>query len=73
VFEGYAREIGLDLGKYRADVADAATEQRITKDADDGHTVGVRGTPTLFINGERFTDQPTYDSLKAAVDAALAK
>jgi len=72
-FEGYAREIGLDLGKFRADVADASTEQRITKDSDDGQTVGVQGTPTFFINGERFTDDATYEGLKAAVDAALAK
>ncbi len=33
---------------------------------------GVTGTPTFFINGAKYTDQPTYDGLKAAIDQSLA-
>jgi protein-disulfide isomerase len=33
----------------------------------------VRGTPTFFINGKQFQGSPTYQPLKAAIDAELAK
>lgn len=72
VFEGYARELGLDLARFKTDVASAEVEARVKADATDGETLGVRGTPTFFINGTQFTDRPTYDGLKAAIDALLA-
>ncbi|MEV7227365.1 thioredoxin domain-containing protein [Polymorphospora sp. NPDC051019] len=72
-FEGYARELGLDVDRYRADVADPATAARVDTDREDGSAAGVTGTPTFFVNGERFDGQPTYAGLKAAVDAALAE
>ncbi|MEV0392048.1 DsbA family protein [Polymorphospora rubra] len=72
-FEGFARELGLDIDRYRADVADPATADRVGTDREDGSAAGVTGTPTFFVNGERFDGQPTYAGLKAAVDAALAE
>jgi protein-disulfide isomerase len=73
VFEGYARELGLDLEKFRADVADPQVAARVESDAADGQELGVSGTPTFFVNGEKFDGQPTYAALKAAVDNALAQ
>ncbi|MDG4785022.1 thioredoxin domain-containing protein [Micromonospora sp. WMMD1102] len=73
VFEEHARAIGLDLARYQADLTDPAIAERIRVDREDGIAVGVQGTPTFFVNGERFEGQPTYAGLKAAVDAALAK
>jgi len=72
-FAGYARELGLDMKRYQADVASGDTGKRITADVDQGIAAGVNGTPTFFINGKRFTGSPTYDGLKAAIDAELAK
>lgn len=72
VFEGYAQELGLDMTRYRADVASADVAARVKADAADGEALGVQGTPTFFINGTRFTDRPTYDGLKAAIDPLLA-
>jgi protein-disulfide isomerase len=71
-FEGFARDLGLDMDRYLADVAAAATAERVELDRNDGVAAGVRGTPTFFVNGQRLEGQPTYDNLKAAVDAALA-
>ncbi|MEU9507226.1 thioredoxin domain-containing protein [Micromonospora sp. NPDC048170] len=72
VFEGYAQEMGLDMAKFKADVASAEVAARVKADAADGENLGVRGTPTFFINGKQYTDQPTYAGLKAAIDASLA-
>ncbi|HWG99603.1 MAG TPA: thioredoxin domain-containing protein [Pilimelia sp.] len=71
VFERYAQELGLDMSRYQADVASAEVAARVRADATDGLAVGVQGTPTFFINGERFDGAPTYAGLKAAIDASL--
>lgn len=73
VFEQYARELGLDLPKFQADVASAEVAARVESDARDGEELGVSGTPTFFVNGARFDEQPTYAALKAAIDNALAR
>lgn len=71
VFAGYAREIGLDMTRYNSDVASPEVANRVKADATDGENAGVQGTPTFFINGEKYTDSPTYDGLKAAINASL--
>jgi protein-disulfide isomerase len=51
----YAQELGLDMAKYDATVAAEATKDRIRKDIADGKALGVTGTPTFFLNGEKLT------------------
>jgi protein-disulfide isomerase len=51
IFEGYAQKIGLDMEKYRKDVASDVVEQRIFLDGKRAHAIGVQGTPTVFMNG----------------------
>jgi protein-disulfide isomerase len=51
IFEGYATKIGLDLAKFRQDLASEVVEQRIFQDGRRAHALGVSGTPTVFING----------------------
>jgi protein-disulfide isomerase len=73
MFEGYAAELGLDLPRYKADVTSADVADRVRSDAADGTALGVQGTPTFFVNGERFTERPTYEALKAVVDKELSE
>lgn len=49
----YAETLGLNMQKFAADVAQAATEAEIMKDVADGEAHGVSGTPTIFVNGIR--------------------
>lgn len=72
LFESFATELGLDMAKFKADVASSETQKRVDVDQQDGMALGVQGTPTFFLNGEKFEGQPTYEGLKAAIDAALA-
>lgn len=51
IFEDYATKIGLDLDKFRRDVAGSVVEQRIFLDGKRAHALGVNGTPTVFMNG----------------------
>jgi len=51
IFEGYATDLGLDMNKYKRDVASEVVAQRIFLDGKRGHSLGVKGTPTVFLNG----------------------
>lgn len=69
-FVEYARELSLDIGRFEADLSDTEIEATIARDQADGTALGVTGTPTFFVNGGLVT-QPSYDSLKAAIDGIL--
>jgi len=51
IFEGYAQKIGLDMDRYRNDFTSQTVEQRIFLDGKRGHSLDVKGTPTVFLNG----------------------
>jgi len=70
VFFGFAQELGLDMDQFAADFADPKTAERVRKDVNDGTALGVTGTPTIFVNGERVA-QPSYETLKSLFDAEL--
>jgi protein-disulfide isomerase len=61
IFEGYATKIGLDLEKFRRDQASEAVAQRIFQDGKRGRSLGVQGTPTVFMNGR----EVPFESLPA--------
>ena len=50
----YAGELGLDETRLIREVTSTAYARRIREDFRDGVRAGVNGTPTLFINGERY-------------------
>lgn len=71
LFRGFAKELGLDLKQYDADIARDATHVRISEDIQDGRALGVEGTPTFFINEQRIQPR-TVKELQQALDAAIA-
>lgn len=71
LFLGFAEELGLDMKKFKSTLNDPATAKRVQKDVTDGTELGVSSTPTIYFNGER-VEQPSYDTVKQAIDEALA-
>lgn len=55
-FERYAGDIGLDLPRFRADVASEAARMRVERDRAEGRELAIQGTPSIFINGRRFEE-----------------
>jgi protein-disulfide isomerase len=70
LFRTFAQELGLDLANYDAAVADEKTIDRIRKDIADGKALGVTGTPTFFLNGQRLTLSTEADFRQKLSDAA---
>lgn len=58
VFEQYAAELGLNLNKYKVDVADPATKAVIDADIAAGKDINVAGTPTFVLNGKKIDNSP---------------
>ncbi len=50
----HARKVGLDLERFQRDLDGREAETRIREDLVSGGQSGVRGTPALYVNGERY-------------------
>jgi len=70
--EKYATEIGLDLAKYKADIADATLDTVVNQHQAIANAVGATGTPAFFINGVNLKGAQPYEKFKEVVDAELA-
>jgi protein-disulfide isomerase len=51
VLEDLAAEAGLDMDDFRAALDDEALAHVVEQDLKQGRALGVRGTPTFFVNG----------------------
>ncbi|GGU14331.1 DsbA family protein [Lentzea flava] len=72
-FVGFAQRLGLDTAAFEKALDDSAVRERVLAERAEGSRLGVKGTPTFFINGTKFSGTPAYDSLKAAIDRELAQ
>jgi diadenylate cyclase len=68
----YAAELGLDLQQFEKDLVNEHHAWRIEEDRLGGNHAGVKGTPTFFVNGVRYTGPIDLDGLLAAVEEAAS-
>jgi protein-disulfide isomerase len=73
IFEGYAAKIGLNVEQFKRDINSPIVEQRIFLDGKRGHALGVKGTPTVFLNGREVPfESLAPEKLRALINAELA-
>lgn len=70
LFEGYAKELGLDLDKTMSAVRQNRFAAKLDRDRRDGQSLGVRRTPTIFVNGRELA-RLDENQLKALIDQEL--
>lgn len=72
---GYAKELGLDARRFKADLDSSAVKAQVERDVAEAERLGVQGTPTFYINGREMTDPMTVPHFLdwIAEAAALAK
>ena len=70
-FLRYGAELGLDADRLRAALA-APDLTKVERDAADGQALGIRGTPTFFVDGA-LVEELSEEALRAAIDEALAR
>jgi protein-disulfide isomerase len=70
-FDKLAQGMGMDLAQFDKDMASEEVKKAIAKDVDDGERAGVQGTPTIFINGQRYNGPITLNYMKQIFDGIL--
>ena len=70
-FVDYAKVLGLDAAKFEQEVRDNKFSDKINSDLNDGQSLGVNSTPTLYLNGEKLKGLPTYEQFKSRIDSLL--
>ena len=63
----YAKKASVDARRFRKDLGSGVHAPRVRSDYLAGLRSGVQGTPTLFINGERYEGMLEMDSLVGAL------
>lgn len=70
LFKKYAAELGLDTNKMDSAFAANRYAAKLERDKKDGQSLGVRQTPTFFVNGRRLARLGESD-LKALINEEL--
>jgi len=71
LFTDYALEVGLYKEKFLGDVGADTVYDKVNDDYQEGVRLGVRGTPTFFLNGKKIINPRGYDEFKELIERAL--
>jgi len=72
LFESYAGTIGLDLDQFKKDMDGDKARERVDSDRALADFLGVKATPTLFINNRPVDPKDKNpEGVRAAINAAL--
>lgn len=69
-FDRYAADLDLDPARFDSELDNHAHLDRIRRDFMGGVESGVNGTPTFFINGQRYDGPADVESLSSAIQQA---
>ena len=74
-YKTWAKEIGLNMKKFEAYLKSGKGEKIIERDMNDGRKAGVRGTPSVYINGRKYQGQGGYSpqAFKAVINKYFKK
>ena len=65
------KQLNLDQTKFNEDTKSPVEAARVRQDYEEGIRLGVRGTPTVFINGKQFRKKRSMKNMEAVIDEAL--
>lgn len=69
----FAVELGLDDAAFIQCMDSGRHAEKVQQETQEGRQAGVRGTPSVFVNGRLIEGGSSYEVLRAAVDEALGK
>jgi protein-disulfide isomerase len=72
VVQEQAQQLGLDMQKFEKDMNDPQIAQLINQDYQEGIKAGVRGTPTIFVNGALLKNT-NPEGFQTAIDKEMEK
>jgi protein-disulfide isomerase len=69
----WAADLRLDVAAFNQCIDSERHKDEVAKDHADGEDIGIRGTPTFFINGRFIGGAQPYPIFKNVIDEELAK
>ena len=66
------QQVGLDMEKFDQDMKDPELKAIVERDFQEGARVGVRGIPTIFVNGRQLKNR-SFQGFQAAIEKELAR
>ncbi len=69
--EKFAKEQGLNVAQFTKALEANTYEKAVAADKKLGEEISVRGTPTMFINGERVANPTDFEALSKQIEEAL--
>jgi protein-disulfide isomerase len=72
-FEGFAKQIKLDMDKYKQDFASSLVNDRVNADLAEGNKLGITGTPTFYLNGKKVEIPNDLAAFEKVIKAEIAK
>lgn len=73
-FIRYAGELGLDADQFDRDIDSAAVQKRLADDQKRAESMGVQGTPTVFIEGREMKNEVTNgEGIRKGIDLMLIR
>ena len=69
--DGFVHDAGLDAAKFDTCFDNKATLDGVKADMQEAGSLGVRSTPTFFINGRRLEGAVPYENFKTTIDRQL--
>jgi protein-disulfide isomerase len=74
-FDSYATRLGLDVQRFKADMERQDLADRIKSDLLRGNSLGVKGTPTVYLNGRELMPGRLIneEDLRRELEAALGQ
>ena len=67
-----AQQVGLDMEKFDKDMKDPKLKAIVERDFQEGARAGVRGIPTIFVNGRQLKNR-SFQGFQAAIEKELAR
>lgn len=72
-FMAYAKSVGLDTEKFTQDINMSEIADIVQRDRTDGNALGVRSTPTIFINDIQYAGKYSLQDISAVIESELTK
>jgi protein-disulfide isomerase len=69
--EKYAQELGLNLDKWKKDMADPGLKAEIEAEQALSGKLGARGTPAFFVNGKYMRGAQPFEAFKTRIEEEI--
>lgn len=70
LFLKYATELNLDVDKFKRQMNSSLVREKVRASGREAREMGITGTPTFFLNGEKMSFQ-TYEEFKSQIASAV--